>query len=156
MCRSLLAYAAARILPGALWFDELGQTAVFGRVAAARAELYLLVAVCVALFIGVEPRGCHQPDRRRSGTRARVLALVAASLVTGSLFASSVAGHWQTFLLWRHRQPFGVVDPIHGKDVGFFVFTLPFELMVSGLLLWLVAVATCYVALVYVHRGALA
>ena len=36
---------------------------------------------------------------------------------------------------------FGVVDPIYGKDVGYFVFSLPFELMVSALLLWLVAVA---------------
>ena len=74
--------------------------------------------------------------RRRSG----VLALVAAALVVASLFASSAAAHWQTYLLWRHRQTFGVVDPVHGKDVGFFVFTLPFEVLVSGLLLWLVAV----------------
>jgi uncharacterized protein len=148
-------YAAARILPGALWFDELGQADVFRRVAVARVEFYLLVACTVALFIGVNLAvAFRRTEVARS--RARAFGLVAASLVTGSLFASSAAGHWQTFLLWRHRQPFGVVDPIHGKDVGFFVFSLPFELMVSGLLLWLVGVAAAYVTLVYRVRGALA
>jgi len=149
-----LMYAAARILPGALWFDELGQADVFARVAAARAAFYLLVAGSVALLIGTN---LVVATRRTVAVqpRTRVLLLVAASLGTGTLFASSVTDDWQTFLLWRHRQPFGVVDPIHGKDLGFFVFSLPFELLVSGLLLWLVAVATCYVVLVYAARGAL-
>ena len=51
---------------------------------------------------------------------------------SASLFASAAAAHWQTYVLWRHRQTFGVVDPVHGKDVGFFVFSLPFEVLVSG------------------------
>ena len=150
----LIMYAAARILPNALWFDELGQTDLFGRVAAARAGFYLLVAGTVAVLIGTNLAVATSRTvivRRR----ARVLVLVAASIGTGSLFASSVTDDWQTFLLWRHRQPFGVVDPIHGKDLGFFVFSLPFELLVSELLLWLVTVATCYVVLVYGARGAL-
>lgn len=75
--------------------------------------------------------------------------------LTGSLFASAVDGHWQTYQLWRHRQHFGVDDPLHGKDVGFFVFTLPFLLMLCGLLLWLVVVAAGYVALAHRARGTL-
>ena len=150
----LLAYAAARILPDALWFDELGQADVFGRVLAARVTFYLLVVGTVALFIGANLAvAFKRTDIAR--TRAGILAITAASLVTGSLFASAVEGHWQTFLLWQHRQPFGVLDPIHGRDVGFYVFSLPFERTVSGSLLWLVAVAACFVALVYRARGAL-
>ena len=76
------------------------------------------------------------------------------SLVTGTLFASATKGDWQTFLLWRHRQRFGVAEPIHGKDIGYFVFSLPFELLASGILLCLVAVAACLVVLVYGARGA--
>jgi uncharacterized membrane protein (UPF0182 family) len=150
----LLAYIASRFLLGALWFNELGQAEVYARALAARADFYLFVAGTVAPFVGVNLAVAF---RRTEITRryAGVLAIAAASIVTGTLFASSAVNHWQTFLLWRHRQPFGVVDPIHGKDVGFFVFTLPFELMVSGLLLWLVAIAACYVMLVYTVRGAL-
>ena len=150
----LSAYAAARILPDALWFEELGQPAVFDRVLATRIELYVLVAGTVAFFIGANLAMAFRHGKI-ARTRTGVLALAALSLVTASMFASSANGHWQTYLLWRHRQTFGIVDPMHGKDVGFFVFSLPFQLMVSRWLLWLVAVAAGYVALVYRARGEL-
>ena len=73
-------------------------------------------------------------------TRSVSLAVVAAPR-RGYVIASSASRHWQTFLLWRHRQPFGVLDPLSGKDVGFFVFSLPSQLLASRLLLWLIAVA---------------
>ena len=42
------------------------------------------------------------------------------------LFAGgSGAGQWRQFLLWRHRSPFGTKDPYFHKDVGFYVFDLP-------------------------------
>ena len=149
-----LAYVAARVFPGALWFDELGQVDVFGRTLAAKVEFFVLVAGIVALFIGAN---LALAFRRTEVVRTHSgwFALAAAALVTGSLFGSAVEGHWQTYVLWRHRQSFGVDDPIHGKDVGFFVFTLPFELMASGLLLWLVAVGAGFVVLVYWARRTL-
>jgi uncharacterized membrane protein (UPF0182 family) len=150
----LAAYGAARILPGALWFEELGQTQVLRGVIAAKVELYLLVVGTVALFIGANLRLALR-QARVIRTSAGVLVLTAASLVTGSMFASAAQGQWQTFLLWRHRQPFGVTDPIHDKDVGYFVFSLPFELWVSGILLWLIAVAAFLVAMVYRARRAI-
>jgi len=147
-------YAMARVLPGALWFHELGQLDVFVTIAAAKAELWLLVAgtaapvIAVNLFVALSRAGVAR-------TRSITLAVVAVSLVVATSIGSSAAGHWQTFLLWRHRQPFGVLDPTSGKDVGFFVFSLPFQLLASRLLLWLVAVAVVAVALVYRARGAL-
>src|SRR6478735_5901634 len=75
--------------------------------------------------------------RRRRG----LVGLAAAALVVGSLFGLRVAEHWQTYLLWRHAQSFGVRDPVYGKDVGFFVFSLPFEVLASTLLLILLAVS---------------
>jgi uncharacterized protein len=148
------AHVVAQTLPSVLWFRELGQGEVFGRMLAAQVEFRLLVIVAVALFmaghLGVACRGVL-PDYRRG----RLLVVVLASFVIGGMFASAVAGRWQTYLLWRHRQTFGVVDPVHGRDVGFFVFSLPFELLVVQLLLWLVAVATISVALVYAGQGKL-
>src|SRR3954471_4901885 len=150
----LVVYVSAQILPGALWFDELGQLDVFRRIAAAKAELWLLVAGTAAPFVALNLLVALS----RAGvarTRSVTLAAVAASLVGGTSIASSAARHWQTFLLWRHRQPFGVVDPMSGKDVGFFVFSLPFQLVVAKLLLWLIAVTVVSAVLVYVERRAL-
>jgi excisionase family DNA binding protein len=150
----LLFYASARILPAALWFDELGQLDVFRRIAAAKTAIWILAAGTAAPFVALNllvAVSIAAVARRRSVT----LALVAASLVVGSSIASSATGHWQTLLLWRHRQSFGVLDPMSGKDVGFFVFSLPFQLLLSGLVLWLLAVMAGSAALVYLGRGEL-
>jgi hypothetical protein len=99
----LLVYASVRILPGALWFDELGQLDVFRRIAAAKAELWLLVAGTAAPLVALTPSSHSRAGVAR--TRSVTLAVVAASLLVATSIASSAAGHWQTFLLWRHRQP---------------------------------------------------
>ena len=98
-----IAYGASRILPDALWFDELGQIAVLRRVLAAQAQFSFVVVVTVALFIGANLAAALRrtaPDLRR----VEALGIVGVSLVTGTLFASATKGDWQTFLLWRHRQ----------------------------------------------------
>jgi uncharacterized protein len=150
----LIAHLAAKTLPPALWFNELGQRDVFGRIVVAEFQFRFLVIVTVALFMAANLTiACRGVPRgyRRAGRIAAVI----VSLVVGGMFASAVAGRWQTFLLWRHRQTFGVHESVHGKDVGFFVFTLPFELLVAQLLLWLVAATALSVALVYAGCGRL-
>jgi uncharacterized membrane protein (UPF0182 family) len=150
----LVAYAAVRTVPDALWFHEVGQSEVYRRQLAAKVQLQGLVVATVAALLWVNLlvacRGTWLV-RRRGG----LVTLAAASLVAGTLFSSAVAGHWQTYLLWLHAQPFGVADPVYGKDVGFFVFTLPFEVLVSGLLLVLVAVTAGCVVAVHLARGTL-
>ena len=37
-----------------------------------------------------------------------------------------VLGGWSTIQLFLHRVPFGQTDPTFGKDIGFFMFELPF------------------------------
>jgi uncharacterized membrane protein (UPF0182 family) len=137
-----------------LWFDELGQPKVLRGILTAKIEFYLFVVGVVALFIGGHLRVALRKTRMIR-TTAGSLVLTAASLVIGTMFASAVQGHWQTFLLWQHRQPFGVTDPIHGRDVGYFVFSLPFERLVSGTLLWLIVVAAYLVVMVYRARQAI-
>src|SRR3954465_9731761 len=150
----LVFYVWAQILPNALWFHELGQLDVYRRIAVAKAELWLLTAGTVAVFMAAN----LAVAAARAGvarTRAVGLGICAASVIAATFFASSGARHWQTFLLWRHAQSFGVTDPIFGNDAGFFVFSLPFELAVSKLVLWLIVVAAVSVGLVYRAHGAL-
>lgn len=148
------AYLVARTLPGLLWFREVGQEEVFVRTVLAQLEFRLAVLVPVALAVRVNLvvalRGMAPIYRPVSWV---VTLLV--PLMIGGAFATAAAGHWQVFLLWQHRQTFGIADPVHGKDVGFFVFTLPFELLVVDLLLWLVVVTALAVVVVYVVRGRL-
>jgi uncharacterized membrane protein (UPF0182 family) len=39
--------------------------------------------------------------------------------------AIAVASEWRTALSFVYRTPFGVADPVFGRDVGYYVFTLP-------------------------------
>jgi uncharacterized membrane protein (UPF0182 family) len=63
--------------------------------------------------------------------------------------AGAVSGTWDTLLLWANRVPFSpdgpVVDPVFGRDIGFFLFELPFfrlvQSLASGLLLASLAIA---------------
>jgi excisionase family DNA binding protein len=147
-------FAAAKILPAALWFHELGQLGVFRRVATAEVDIWLGVATVSAIVIGTN----LSVALRRTGVaggRGTTLAVAAVSLIGATFFTSAATRHWETFLLWLHRRPFGVADPLFGKDVGYFVFSLPFERLVSALLLGLIATAAAASLVVYRTRDAL-
>ncbi len=51
--------------------------------------------------------------------------ILPASLVIGAFAGVFGWGAWDTFLRFRHQQPFGEADPIFGRDIGFYFFTLP-------------------------------
>jgi uncharacterized membrane protein (UPF0182 family) len=51
--------------------------------------------------------------------------LVAVSLLLGLFAGSSGAGKWREFLLWRNASEYGETDPYFTKDIGFYVFDLP-------------------------------
>lgn len=51
-----------------------------------------------------------------------------AATIVALLAGLSLAGDWNSYLLWRHPQLFNVKDPIFGLDVSYFVFHLPFQI----------------------------
>ena len=71
----------------------------------------------------------------------------------------SLGSAWETVLLWAKQVPFApagapaVTDPVFGRDIGFFLFDLPFLRLVQGLFNGLV-VATLIVVLVRYVVGA--
>ncbi len=61
-------------------------------------------------------------------------ALVAA--VIGAFFAFGFYTHWDTYLRFRYGGSLEIADPIFGKDVGFYLFRLPFyQLLKSSLVI---------------------
>lgn len=145
---ALIAYLYARVAPGALWFEEMGQQDLFRRLVEARVDFHLRVLVVVAGFIAANLVIAYRGSvvvRRLPG----LLAIAIVSVVLGNLFASAATSHLPTYLLWRHRQPFGETDPLSGKDIGFFVFSLPFYLELALGLLVLLGLTLAIVLIVY-------
>ena len=51
--------------------------------------------------------------------------LAGVSVVIGLFAGTAAAGEWRTYLLWANRTDFGRADLFFRKDIGFYVFELP-------------------------------
>ncbi len=86
--------------------------------------------------------------------------LAILSVLLALTIGASLAGAWETVLLWAHQVPFAadgataVTDPIFGRDIGFFLFQLPFLRLVQGLFNGLVIAAIIVVLARYLVGAA--
>lgn len=161
---------AARRATDLMWYQEIGYQRVFLLKVAAQWVLGLFAGIGTAVVLVISARfalrgDSTQPipvmDQARSGPRSRnasltrlatLLALPASLLLTAAV-ATLAATEWRTIVQFLYRSPFGVTDPVFGRDVAFYVFTLP---VIQGLLDYasLVFVLALVVAvLVYTARG---
>ena len=83
----------------------------------------------------------------------RILRLIglAVSLVVALVTGASMMADWSTFALYWYAPPTtgGAVDPIFGKPINFYLFTLPAWQSITGWLLAL-AVISCLVAVFFI------
>ena len=81
----------------------------------------------------------------------RGLALPSA-LGLALLFGMGAAGSWLGVLQFLHRTPFGVTDPVFGRDVGYYGFTVPVIAGALGLITTLTTFALVAAIGLYVLR----
>jgi uncharacterized protein len=153
-----------------LWFAELGKTVVFTTALYAKSVVAAVTLAVTFAFlflnlwyanrgpgliqIGIPtPTGqitayTVQPDTIRKG--AGVLSLLLALFL-----AAREADGWELFLRWVHRVPFGTADPVFGRDISFYFFSIPVieELVRFGMLLVFLAAAGSLV--LYHFKGVL-
>jgi hypothetical protein len=65
----------------------------------------------------------------------RIYAVIA--LFMGLIAGLNATGQWQSYILFTHYESFHKVDPLFHKDLGFYIFTLPF---VSFVITWFLVV----------------
>ncbi|MBI4593273.1 MAG: UPF0182 family protein, partial [Candidatus Rokubacteria bacterium] len=130
-----------------LWFQEVGYAQVFLTTLGLRGSLFAAVALGVLLFLYVNltlAARTARPDvlwelEDQLGLPGRVIIepLIRRFLPFVVAFISLVSGlrasgRWETVLVYRNAVPFDTVDPLFGRDLAFFVFTLPFWHLVTG------------------------
>ncbi|MDD2582665.1 MAG: UPF0182 family protein [Desulfuromonadaceae bacterium] len=76
-----------------------------------------------------------------------------ASLLLALLAGNWGALHWEEVLLFTNRVNIGTVDPVIGKDIGFYLFSLPFWEMLKGFAGFILLATTVIAAAVYFVRG---
>ena len=80
------------------------------------------------------------------------LALLAA-LVLALLAGNWGATQWEEVLLFVNRADVGTVDPIIGRDIGFYLFSLPFMETLKGFAGFVLLATTVLAVVVYFVRG---
>jgi hypothetical protein len=130
-----------------LWFGEVGYQHVFGTILRTQGALFSATFVlAIAWFVlnlrvALSSIGDLRPvfTTREglevtlpSGRQLRSLATSVAALLA-VILGLYAAGRWETWLTWRFGVPFGVADPILNRDVGYYVYSLPFLQLVRGM-----------------------
>ena len=173
--------SAAEVLVDWFWFSALGYPEVFWTVL--RAKVALFLAVIAASFIVLWLNGfvayrLAERHRRLSPvvspwgstgnpTLAAFLArrswwipwrsLVAGgALVLAALVALGEASNWDAALRFIRQAPYGEADPLFGKDIGFYLFSLPAYVELKNWMLLTLALSVLVAGAVYWARGDLA
>jgi uncharacterized membrane protein (UPF0182 family) len=143
----LFATRVANFYTDVLWFESINYVHVFWTLLTTRLGIGVAAALVVfGVLAGnlllakrlAPPYRIPSPqeegiERYRESLEpfARPL-LLGVALVIGGLSGLALSASWATVLLWANRVPFGMDDPQFGRDVGFFVFELPFLELVNS------------------------
>ncbi len=169
---ALLALVVVPMFTGLLvdlwWFRELGFEVLFTQTLFSRVVLFVSVAVIsgglIHLNLTLAQRGVV-PDsvgiRLRTGqgdvtidvgSRLSKLARPVA-IAVGVFVGLGASALWDVVLLAINQTAFGTNDPIFGRDIAFYVFTIPALSAVLGVLASLAVISLVMTAAVYFVRG---
>ncbi|NJN84719.1 MAG: COG1615 family transporter, partial [Caldilineaceae bacterium] len=141
------------------WYGSLGLTSVFTTRIWAEVGLFLVGAVVFWLFLAInvllairmEPFGMVNTPLEEAAHSLGVR-LTPVILIVGAMLAFfmglTAAANWEEVLIFLNQSSFGLTDPIFGRDVGFFIFSLPIWEALRGWLLTMVILTLIATAIV--------
>ena len=156
-----------------LWMRQLGYSGVFWTLLAFRWELFCAAFVVAFLYLWINFRLAAgnggtirtislpsestgtSPINLQISPMALKLAMAVVAAFAALNFAAMFYGQWDTYLRFRYGGSFGLTDPLFGRDVGFYVFSLPFYEVLQTSLSILALIAVVAVLLLYAYFGAL-
>jgi uncharacterized protein len=134
---------AVTLITDIMWYDALGRRDVLQTRLWAQIALFaigfsaLLVPALVSVWIArrIVPQA---PVRRLGGmelpdvSRLIGLVLVAVAVLLALGSGAAWTGAWETILLFINGEAWGTADPTLGRDIGFYVFDVPFWRFLLG------------------------
>jgi hypothetical protein len=159
------------------WFSAIGYLDVFGTILGGKAVLFFAVFAASAILLWVNGSLASRFARRRGHvhpvgfaqeaggvqTLPELLELMRQRLpwrllipgvagVLAILIAAGEVSNWDLFLRFVYQVPYGESDPQFGKDIGFYLFSLPaYVVLKNWLLLTLVLSFLVAGAVYWVH-----
>jgi uncharacterized membrane protein (UPF0182 family) len=165
----LFSYQFAVLYTDLQWFRELGQSEVFSTSLSARIQLFFGFGLLFLLFTGfniwlanrLNANRPHlrllQPEQEKMAELARKSSfglLLVAAIVLSVVVGANASSHWSEYLLFTRAGAFGQTDPLFGRDIGLYVFRLPFLGFIQGWTLATIVAGAAGVGIIYsIHRG---
>ena len=158
----LLLLPLNEFLTDLLWFRSLGYEDVYlrrytaGFWAFVAFFLIFFVVAVPNLYLALRPqvpRVVVDAERPRSSALAQTLRLLWVIAIPSFFFGLAGGDQWDQLLRWLNAVPFGVSDPVYGRDVGFYFFTLPILEFARGWAIAAVLVIAAGVVAIYAVRG---
>jgi len=123
-----------------LWMGQLGFDGIFWKIFSVKWALFTFAFGCVLLSFWFSlHRVAHSVAGEypviqgiRIGPRFTLFATLLAAVVPAFFFAFSYYPEWDTYLRFRWGGAFGQVDPIFHRDIGFYLFQLPFYNLIQN------------------------
>src|SRR5438132_7492260 len=134
-----------------LWFDSVGQGGTWRELLSAKVVpalvftvvffVIMLTSLLIADRLAPKYRSMGPEDELVERYQNFVSDYQGRIRIGVALFFALIAGvgvssQWQEWVLFTHRVDFGVKDPQFNKDIGFYVFQLPFLRFIAN---WLFA-----------------
>ena len=160
------------------WFSSVGYAGVFWTAFAAKAALFAVVFTVSALLLWLNgsialrlarPRQLRLPAslaalQGSSPTPAGMLGpisgllpwrllILAAALVVALLIAMTELGKWEMALRFIYQVPYGQNDPLFGKDIAFYLFSLPVYSALKNWMVLILLLSAIMAGAVYVLHG---
>ena len=151
------------------WFSEVGYTEIFIKSLGAKVVLGLAVSIIASIFLLINflvavsskipwlatiPESLVGQPISLDNSMVKKLGIVVC-LIISLFFGLIAAGSWQDVLKFLSSTPFGTVDPVFGKDIAFYIFSLPVLTLGLGLIRTLILFSFIGCGAVYMLRGSL-
>ena len=132
-----------------LWYGALGLKSVYVKILVTRIVLFFVGAAFLVAVLSISLYLCHRvsrgpvnlplpPETLDLLRKLTIWGTVAVVAVIAIIFGAILASRWETFLRLANAVQFGDTEPVFGKDLSFYVFSMPAYSFLQG---WLLGVS---------------
>ena len=169
----ILVFAGSKIYTDILWFKSLGYLQSYLVMLLSNYGLRLAIGLVFTIFIFVNLYFTKKPFLNFANVRnddnveslfsgeengfmkwlnnkRLTYTYLFGSIILGFLFSSISQDLWKMVLKYFNQTPFNTTDPIFGKDIAFYIFSLPFLSFIKEMGMVLVILTIIVVGIIYI------
>jgi len=158
-------FIGAKLWLNIAWFGKLGFVSVFIKILWTKIGLWLVFFFLFLLFAGLNIRAAFKKGNIQSikiqqagvpveiSKKVGVIISLVGIIILGLIMARNGSQKWEVMLKFFNKTAFAAQDPAFGRDISFYVFTLPFYLFLKSWSLGTTILTIIAVAFLYMVSG---